>query len=313
MTAALVFDGLLCLLLVAVAVLAVAVRDLFTAIAFFVACGILVALAWLRLGAVDVALAEVAIGAGLTGVLLIGAWSALRRRGVPDAAPRLPVRSRLAVGAASLAVTGLLGHAALALLGKQTEGLRPLVEAGLADTGLGNPVTGVLLGFRAWDTLVESMVLLVALVAVWALTPDSAWGGRPGLRHHARADGVLASFGRLLPPLGLLIAIYVVWVGSDLPGGAFQGGTILAAVWLLAMMAGLQRAPRVDSRAPRLLLVAGPATFLAIGTAGLLGGAFLGLPPALAKSLIVLIEFALALSIAATLALLVAGTPEQPG
>jgi len=55
-------------------------RDLFRAIVLFVTFGLLLALIWLRLGAVDVALAEAAIGAGLTGALLITALSRLRMR-----------------------------------------------------------------------------------------------------------------------------------------------------------------------------------------------------------------------------------------
>jgi uncharacterized MnhB-related membrane protein len=37
----------------------------------FVTFGLLVAIAWIRLGAPDVAIAEAAIGAGLTGALLL--------------------------------------------------------------------------------------------------------------------------------------------------------------------------------------------------------------------------------------------------
>jgi multisubunit Na+/H+ antiporter MnhC subunit len=118
------------------------------------------------------------------------------------------------------------------------QGLAPQVADRLEDHGVSNPVTGVLLDFRAYDTLMESVVLLVALVAVWALTPASVWGGVPGMRQRARPDGVLAMFGRLLPPIGLVVAVYLVWAGSSQPGGAFQAGTVLAAVWLLVVMAG---------------------------------------------------------------------------
>ncbi|MFO7527295.1 MAG: hydrogenase subunit MbhD domain-containing protein [Marinobacter sp.] len=48
-------------------------RDLFRAVVFFIAFGLLMALAWVRLHAPDIALAEAAIGAGLTGVLLLDA------------------------------------------------------------------------------------------------------------------------------------------------------------------------------------------------------------------------------------------------
>ncbi len=47
--------------------------DLYKAIVLFVAFGLLMALSWVRLEAPDVALAEAAIGAGLTGALLLAA------------------------------------------------------------------------------------------------------------------------------------------------------------------------------------------------------------------------------------------------
>lgn len=48
-------------------------KDLFAAVVFFIAHGLVMALAWVRLQAPDIALAEAAIGAGLTGVLLLNA------------------------------------------------------------------------------------------------------------------------------------------------------------------------------------------------------------------------------------------------
>ncbi|MGB3212199.1 MAG: DUF4040 domain-containing protein [Desulforhopalus sp.] len=52
--------------------------DLFRAIVLFISFGLLMALAWVRLDAPDVALAEAAIGAGLTGALLMAALARLR-------------------------------------------------------------------------------------------------------------------------------------------------------------------------------------------------------------------------------------------
>lgn len=67
------FDALLALAIVALAVGATAVRDLFTAVVLFIALGLLMALAWVRLAAPDLALAEAGIGAGLAGALLLAA------------------------------------------------------------------------------------------------------------------------------------------------------------------------------------------------------------------------------------------------
>jgi multisubunit Na+/H+ antiporter MnhB subunit len=116
--------------------------------------------------------------------------------------------------------------------------------------------------------------------------------------------------GRTLPPIGIVVGVYILWVGAEAPGGAFQGGAILAAMWLLTMIAGLVAAPRIASRRLRLALVVGPAVFLAIGLAGFaLPGGFLSYPASVTKPLIIAIEVVLTLSIAAILGVLVAGPP----
>lgn len=51
------------------------------AIVLFIVFGLLMALVWARLAAPDIGLAEAAIGAGLTGALLLDAYGGLRRRG----------------------------------------------------------------------------------------------------------------------------------------------------------------------------------------------------------------------------------------
>lgn len=65
------FDGLLAFSLLWLAWMALAATDLFKAIVLFIAFGLLMALAWARLQAPDIALAEAAIGAGLTGALFL--------------------------------------------------------------------------------------------------------------------------------------------------------------------------------------------------------------------------------------------------
>ncbi|HSH29714.1 MAG TPA: DUF4040 domain-containing protein [Thiohalobacter sp.] len=72
-------DVLLVLGLVWLAWRALACPDLFRGIVLFIAFGLLMALAWVRLEAPDVALAEAAIGAGLTGALLLAALARLNR------------------------------------------------------------------------------------------------------------------------------------------------------------------------------------------------------------------------------------------
>lgn len=54
--------------------------DLFRAVMLFIVFSLLMALAWARMDAPDIALAEAAIGAGLTGALLLDTVGHLRRK-----------------------------------------------------------------------------------------------------------------------------------------------------------------------------------------------------------------------------------------
>lgn len=89
------FDVTLALLLLWLAWRALASPGLFRSIVLFIAFGLVLGLVWARLGAIDIALAEMAIGAGVTGALLLAALARLRqhdrgtqpRSGGPDAEP----------------------------------------------------------------------------------------------------------------------------------------------------------------------------------------------------------------------------------
>lgn len=70
-------DGLLMLMLLWLAWRTLACENLFKAVVLFIAFGLVLSLVWVRLDAPDVALAEAAIGAGLTGALLLSALARL--------------------------------------------------------------------------------------------------------------------------------------------------------------------------------------------------------------------------------------------
>jgi multisubunit Na+/H+ antiporter MnhB subunit len=309
MNMAFAFDCGLALVVTGVAGWIVLTRATFGAVAGFVGFGLLLTLAWVRLSAIDVAMTEAAIGS-LAGALMLNATARLRLREPATAAGPGPASRGVAV-LLSVSIAAALAVAVLSLPDPAPT-LAPAAAEHAAATGLGNPVTNVLMAFRAMDTLLEKVVLLLALVGLWSLAPDRVWGGRPSLLRRLEPGGTLDFLARLLPPAGIVAGIYVLWEGADHPGGAFQGGTILAAMWLLAMMAGITEPAPVSSRRLRLALIAGPAIFLAVGLAGLaFGSAFLAYPESFAKPLILLIEFAMTLTIAVTLALLLAGPPAR--
>ncbi len=302
--------GLVALLL-ALAVWAIVTTEAFAAVVGFLAYGLLLTLVWVQLHGIDVALTEAAIGGGLTGALLIGAASRLRGSEAANHAEQRGAATRWLAAGLSVVVTLALAAGVL-MLPEPAPTLAPEVVARMAVTEVGNPITAVLLGFRAMDTLLEAIVLLFALIGVWSLAPDRFWGGRPGLQQQGDPNGMLAYVARVLPPLGIVVGTYIFWVGADHPGGKFQGATIIAAMWLLVMMAGLADAPPISRRWLRGLLVAGPLAFIGVGVAGAVtAGAFLAYPPGFAKTLILVIEFALMPTLTLVLGLMLLGAPRR--
>jgi energy-converting hydrogenase B subunit D len=73
------FDGILALAVLVLAWKLLRSPNLFKAVVLFISFGLMMSLAWVRLKAVDIALAEAAIGAGLTGALFLTALGKLQR------------------------------------------------------------------------------------------------------------------------------------------------------------------------------------------------------------------------------------------
>ncbi|MDT8403437.1 hydrogenase subunit MbhD domain-containing protein [Sulfuriflexus sp.] len=298
-----IIDVLLALALMGLAWGALASGDLFKAIVLFIAFGLVMALVWVRLEAPDIALAEAAIGAGLTGALLLAAFVKLR-----ITSPNVNVDiTRSLCGIRSIPVLVSILFLAMALayaiwpLPPDAAGLGEDVAANLDRSGVSNPVTAVLLNFRSYDTLLEVMVLLLALLGAWSL-------GMTTPRREAAPGLVLDTLSRLLAPLLILVAAYLLWAGAHAPGGAFQAGAMLAAVGVLMLLTGWQLPAALAALPLRLVLVAGPVTFMLLAVIPLLlEGRLLQLPPAWAGCLILIIETTATISIGTTLIALFLG------
>ena len=286
-----------------------AARSLFAAVLGFISTGLIATLVWVRLEAPDVALTEAVIGAAATSVIILYVASRIGGGAAPPAPPPIAQRLLAAILSALLAV--LLALALLALPEQAPSLAAPVLE-NIAPTGLGNPVTAVLMAHRAIDTLLESAVLVFAVFAIWSMAPDRRWGRAPGPAFVAEPHGPLAFLARVLPPIGIVIGIYIAWVGADAPGGKFQGGAVLAAMWVLPWIAGLIAPPSISDMRLRLAIAAGPLVFLLVGLAGFVWAeGFLAYPPGFAKLLILLIETAMTLSVAVAMACMIAGPPER--
>ena len=207
----------------------------------------------------------------------------------------LPLLLALAVG---------LGYAVLSLP-DHAVGLQKIVADKMEVSGVSNPVTAVLLNFRGYDTLLEMMVLLVALLGVWSL-------GETTLQREPSPGLVLDSLSRLLVPVLILVAAYLLWVGADEPGGAFQAGSVLGAAGVLLLLAGWRLRVGLTALPLRLVLVAGPGVFVAMAALlYMVEGQLLEFPPTQAGILILVLETVATLSIGVTLAALFLGSRPQ--
>ncbi|MEX1198964.1 MAG: MnhB domain-containing protein [Pseudohongiellaceae bacterium] len=276
------------------------------AIALFAGFGMVLALIWARLRAPDLALAEAAIGAGLTSALLLRAASITREETIRIPTSRLWLRW--------LFVTAVFAWLAVHVLALSTldggHSLPELVTGQTPNSGVRHPVTAVLLNFRAWDTLLELLVLLLALLGFRQIARHNR---HPyDADHHPAPWPLLKAWSRSLAPLLVVTGGYLLWRGSDDPGGAFQAGAVLAAALVLLRLSGQLPVFRWSRWTVRLAALTGPALFLsvAIGSA-VMGEGWLNYPDNASTLLIVLIESAATVSIAVTLAFLVAGEEED--
>jgi multicomponent Na+:H+ antiporter subunit B len=144
-------------------------------------------------------------------------------------------------------------------------------------------VAAVYLGYRAYDTLGELVVLLASLSAAIGLikgqgAEKKAGEGRGPLRR-AHTDIIDLTAGKL-SPIVLLFGCYLMFYGHESPGGGFQGGVVLASgIIFIALGRREGGVGRLDSRRSSLgshilgkVEMAGFFLILFLCLAGPLGG-----------------------------------------
>ena len=122
------------------------------------------------------------------------------------------------------------------------------IEKGLEETGATNIVAGMILDYRAFDTLGESHVLFIAPCCVLILLRlDKDKTGKPTDAKRAaeendrlyepKNDLILQGSATILVPIIILYGIYVILNGHLSPGGGFSGGAIIGAGLILYLNA----------------------------------------------------------------------------
>lgn len=216
-------------LLLVVAIAAIRLHDLFAVVMLSSIYSLLSAVLFMNLDAVDVAFTEAAVGAGISGILLL---ASLRLVGSQEKAPSgvrpLPFIVVLITGSALIYGLSDAPNLGDPMAPAQQHVGKLYIEQSEQATGVPNMVTAVLASYRGYDTLGETVVVLTAGLTVFLLLGQGR--AQPLVDHGSPHDrSVMRYVVRALLPFPMLFALYVQFHGDFGAGGGFQAGVIFAA------------------------------------------------------------------------------------
>jgi multicomponent K+:H+ antiporter subunit A len=236
------------------------------------AVGLVVSLTFVLLSAPDLALTQLLVET-VTVILMM-----LVLHYLPAQSPPEPGRVRKVVDAAIALVAGAGATAIVyAVLTRPFRSIAPYyLEKSYTEGGGTNAVNVIIVDFRGFDTMLEITVLAIAGLIVHVLlgrlrVPDSF---EPARRDPTFNPLMLRAAARIILPFGVLISVYLLLRGHNLPGGGFIAGLVLAIVLILVRVAGGAPLPLPDALRHPVAIAIG--IVLAAGTG--LGAMALGYP-----------------------------------
>ncbi len=200
--------------------------------------GLLVSLTFVKFSAPDLALTQLLVEA-ITVLLLLLAMYFLPGRSPRDSSNGRRLADTMIALAAGTG-TAVLAFAMMMSPGDTISGY--YLENAKPGGGGHNVVNVILVDFRALDTLGEITVLGIAALGIVALldrirlpAPTQDWDGRPwAAEPYSLLFDVLS---RPLLPLALLVSVYLLLRGHNLPGGGFIAGLVTGTALLVQYLA----------------------------------------------------------------------------
>jgi multicomponent K+:H+ antiporter subunit A len=229
------------------------------------ATGLAVVLTFVWFSAPDLALTQLTVEVVTTVLLLLGLRWLPKRADTPDrrAMEVLSRTRRLRDLGLSIAAGSGLAALSYAVMTRVPPELlaQDFLQRGYTEGGGTNVVNVILVDFRGFDTLGEIFVVAAVALTAYALlrrfrpAPDSvevpeqrvhADGATAGAAVTGRgevrdgADWLLVPFTltRLIFPVMLVVAVFLLFRGHDLPGGGFSAGMVVAIAIILQYMIG---------------------------------------------------------------------------
>jgi multicomponent K+:H+ antiporter subunit A len=200
--------------------------------------GLVASVAFVRFAAPDLALTQLSVEM-VTIILLMLVLYFLPQQTPAESSPLRKGRDVLLSAAAGTSV-------ALLAWGVLTRPYQTIgdffMQQSLPGGGGANVVNVILVDFRGFDTLGEVTVLGIAAIGILMMLsglrlkmPAADGEGRPWAEE--RYPMILAVISRPLLPLALVVAIYLMLRGHNMPGGGFIAGLVTAIALILQYVA----------------------------------------------------------------------------
>lgn len=217
---------------------AVVHRERFYALVLLSVVGLIVALAFARFSAPDLAMTQLSVEVVTIVLLMLALYY------MPSWTPiETPLRRRLRDITLSLVAGVGMTLITLAMLTQPFSSISEFFLANSKPGGGGtNVVNVILVDFRGFDTLGEITVLAIAALGIYALLKNTPLTPPPsdGEGHAWSRDAyplMLRLIARPMLPLALMVSAFIFLRGHNLPGGGFIAGLITSVALILQYIA----------------------------------------------------------------------------
>ena len=213
-------------------------RQRFVALILIGVVGLIVALIFVKFSAPDLAMTQLSVEVVTVILLLLALYFLPQTSPVESSLPRRARDGLLAV----LAGLGV-GAMAWAVLTRPYASIADyFITHSVPGGGGSNVVNVILVDFRGFDTLGEITVLALAGLAIYALLEKLRLNGSSADTEGRAWDpdlhpAIMASLTRLLLPLALLVSVFILLRGHNLPGGGFIAGLVTAVALIMQYLA----------------------------------------------------------------------------
>jgi multicomponent Na+:H+ antiporter subunit B len=225
------------------------------------------------------------------------------------------IRKKLQATAAIVTLGLLVLPLVIAAFPSRSEARDYLAANAVRETGASNLVSSIYLGYRAYDTLGETIVLLVSVTGTLTILAQGLASGNkdennlsfalsPEKRKaNAMRTHLMEVVSGKLGPVVLLFGFYVMLYGHISPGGGFQGGVIIASAMVFLAL-GNQTETQTKLNDPAVLARIEAASFLVLVVVAT-GSLFIGpMPSSRIQQSIIFLNILIGLKVGTSIAMM---------